>query len=56
MGRGVQESVVNDLRPLILVLARIAVEDYQRPEAAPEAAPSEERPNPVPLPDLQRAA
>lgn len=44
------------LRLLIGVLAQIAVEDYLRAEAAPEAAQDAERPNPVPLPDLQRAA
>jgi hypothetical protein len=44
------------IRRVIACLARIAVEDYLRPEAAPEAAQEPERPNPVPLPDMDRAA
>lgn len=44
------------LRTVIACLARIAVEDYLRSEAANQQAPDGERPNPVPLPDLGRAA
>lgn len=42
--------------PLIEALARQDVEDYLREQAANDAAPGEDRPKPVPLPDMDKAA
>jgi hypothetical protein len=46
--------------PLLLRLVRLLaaqdVDDYLSREAAPQAAPEPERPNPVPLPDMDKAA
>jgi hypothetical protein len=44
------------LLQLVRLLAVQAVDDYLCPEAAPDAAPEPERPNPAPLPDMVRAA
>lgn len=44
------------IRTVIACLARIAVDDYLRAQAAQQQAPEEERPNPVPLPAMDRAA
>lgn len=42
--------------PLIEALARQDVEDYLREQAANEAGPGEDRPQPVPLPAMDEAA
>lgn len=46
--------------PLLLRLVRLLavqdVDDYLGSEAASQVAPEPERPNPVPLPDLDKAA
>lgn len=41
---------------LIDLLAQQAVEDYLTGKVGPDAAPVADRPNPAPLPDLDRAA
>ena len=45
-----------ELATLIDALARQDVEDYLREQAANEAAPGEDRPQPVPLRDMDKAA
>lgn len=44
------------LGALVEALAKQAVADYLAPEAAPGNAPDPERPNPAPLPALDKAA
>jgi hypothetical protein len=44
------------LLPWIDALARQVAQDYLTAEAAPEAADAAQRPNPVPLLDLDNAA
>ena len=41
---------------LVRLMAVQAVDDYLTEEAAPDKAPEPERPNPVPLPDMDKAA
>lgn len=56
MGRSEGVGVTDLFTPLIEALARQDVEDYLRQQAANEAAPGEDRPQPVALPAVDEAA
>lgn len=44
------------MRLLVAALAKIAVDEHLAAQAASQQAQAEDRPNPVPLPDLGKAA